>query len=531
MDKYIKDQYGAKQRAVRRATDWLERRAEDLRAEVRRGEDRIATYRAERGLAQGMHAAMDAEQITHLAEDLDRARVDLANAEARLDAARGRAGAAAQAAIAPSVVQLRAQQDQLMAQLQGQSGRLGANHPDAESLRRQYAEAQRGVAAEVDRVVAATEADLRAAQERVAALEQNLRNAQQDADRNAQAQVSLNAMMRDVEASRAQLQAVLERIQQTVQQAAIESSEAHEISQALPPEFPSFPRTGPMLAGAVAAGIALGLLLVYVLHLIDPTLTSGADIRAATGLTCFALLPQIGKRALGPLQPEDYVVRRPLTIFAEQVRALRAGLCLCAQRPRVVAVTAARPGEAKTLVTLALGRSARMSGERVAVVECDIRQPAIQQRLQGVGGPGLADVLRGEATLDSVLRKDPLTGMAYVAAGKPGGDTLGLFMSEAMARMLQELRQDYDLVLLDAPPVQAATEARVIAAIADATLLCVRWGSTPRAAVAYAIERLHETHANVVGAVMTRVDPRAHVRSGQADSEVYHRRSKRYCRS
>lgn len=535
MDVYIKDQYAAKQRAVRRATEWLEKRAVELRAEVRRSEDRIAAYRAERGLSQGMHATMDAEQMTHLSEDLVKARGELANAEARLDAARGRTGAAAQAAIAPSVVQLRTQQDQLSTQLQGLQTRVGARHPEAESLRRQLAEAQRGVTAEIQRVIAATDADLRAARERVGALEQNLRQASVEADHNAQAQIPLNAIMRDAEASRAQLQAVLERIQQTAQQAAIETPEAHEISQALPPERPSWPRTAPMLAASVAVGIVLGLLLVYAMHLADPTVNSGAELRAATGLACFALLPQVGGRALGPLRVEEYVVRRPLTAFAEQMRGLRAGLWLGAHRPGIVAVTAARPAEGKTIVTLCLARSARMSGERVVAVECDLRQPTFVRRLQGEGaardtGPGLADLLRGEATLEAVLRKDSLTGMAYVPAGKPGGDALGLFMSEAMGRMLQALRQDYDLVLLDAPPVQATTEARVIAALAEATLLCVRWRSTPRAVVAHAIELLQETHANLVGTVLTRVDPKAHVRSGHADGEVYHRRYRPYRR-
>ena len=222
MDIYIKDQYAAKHRAVDRATEWLDKRSAELRKDVHDGEDRIAAYRASQGLAQGMHAGMDAEEISNLAEDLVHARTALGNAEAKLDAARGRAGAAAQAAIAPSVVQLRALEDQISAQIQSQQGRLGSNHPEALGLQRQYADAQRAVAAEIARVVAATEAELRAARERVATLEQDLRNGEQAADRSAAAQVALNAMQRDVDASRQQLQAVLDSVQRTGQQAAIE---------------------------------------------------------------------------------------------------------------------------------------------------------------------------------------------------------------------------------------------------------------------------------------------------------------------
>ena len=99
-----------------------------------------------------------------------------------------------------------------------------------------------------------------------------------------------------------------------------------------------------------------------------------------------------------------------------------------------------------------------------------------------------------------------------------------------MEVLIKSVRQGYDLVLLDAPPVQAMTEARVIAAAADATLVCVRWRSTPQNTLLNALEMLHDAHAKVIGTVLTRVDSRAHLRSGYADAEVYHRRYKTYYR-
>jgi polysaccharide biosynthesis transport protein len=528
MDAYIKDQSSKKQGLVRKSADKLRQDEGELRETVRRAEDSIAAYRAGHALFQGMHAGLDAEQNTHLAEDLVRARTDLANAESRLDAARGRAGATAQAAIGPSVVRLRAQQEQLTAQLQAQGARLGPHHPETESVSRQLAETDRSINAEIARVVAATEADRRAAAGRVAILEQNLKDSQAEADKNAQAQIPLNAMVRDAEAARAQLQSVLERIQQTRQQSAIETPDAHEISIAVEPEQPSWPRTIPLMTAAAAAGVFLGLVLVYLLHLADRTLHSGEDARAATGLPCFALLPEVRGRALGHLRVEDYVVRRPLTMFAEQVRALRASLWLGVHRPRVIAVTAARPGEGKTLLTLALGRSASLAGERVLAIECDMRQPSFHRRLRDEEGPGLADLLKGQATLEDIIRKDTLSGMDFIQAGTRGGDILTLFLSEAMGHLLAELRQDYDLILLDAPPVQAMTEARVVAAIADATILCVRWRATPRDVLDNAMNLLEEAHATTIGTVLTRIDPRAYVRAGSADAEIYHRRYKRY---
>jgi capsular exopolysaccharide synthesis family protein len=532
MDIYIKDQFTAKAAAVRRATLWLDERAAALRAEVRKSEDRIAAYRAEHNFAQGMHAGLDAEKISHLNEDLIRARAELAAADARLDAARGRAGAAAQAAIAASVVPLRTNLEQLTAQLQAQSGRLGPNHPEAVGSRRQVDEARRAVDAEITRVVAATGQDRRAANERVTALEHNLQDARVDADAEAKARIPLNAMERDSEASRAQLLAVLERIQQTAQQHALETSEAHEISLALPPRQASWPRPLPTMGAAMAAGTLLGLMLVHLLHLTDSTLRSGEDVRTLVKLPCFALVPELTRRELRSASIDEFVTRRPLTAYSEQIRAVRAGLWLGAERPRVVAITAARPAEGKSVLALALARSAALSGEKVLLIDCDMRRPSLAQRLRAENGPGLSDLLGGNASILDVLHSDllgaPGGGMHFVPAGQPRGDTFGLFMGPEMARLLTEARREYALIVLDSPPVQAITEARVLAAVADATVVCVRWRATPRDVVTYALEMLEDAHANVAGVVLTRVDPRAHVRSGYADAEVYHRRYKAY---
>ena len=233
-------------------------------------------------------------------------------------------------------------------------------------------------------------------------------------------------------------------------------------------------------------------------------------------------------RAEGHRSIEDYAARKPLSPFAEQFRALRAGLSLWPDRPRIIAVTAARPKEGKTTVTQALGRLAAMNGERVIVLDCDLRhpsRPAMRSRALG-----LVDYLRERATLADVIRKDTVDRHGLHPGGKSEPNALGLLMSATMARLLQTLRDDYDLVLLDTPPAEAITDARIVAGLADATLLCVRWRATSRHVALHALELLEEAHANVVGAALTQVDVNVHVRSGYADAEVYHPRYGGYFR-
>jgi uncharacterized protein involved in exopolysaccharide biosynthesis/Mrp family chromosome partitioning ATPase len=521
---YVADQLDKKFAAVRRATDWLGGRAAELRAEVRAAEDRIAAYRAQQGLVQGVQAGLETEQASRLSADLVAARTDLAQARARLEAARGGAvGAeASQAAIAPSVVQARAQQDALAAQLQALLARLGPNHPQVLALREQLAEARRATGAEIARVVAANEADVRAAGAKVASLEAGLRAADARVGRDAQAQVPLNAMERDAEAARALLQAVLERIQQTAQQAAIETPDARLISPALPPPKPSSPRTPLLLAAATAAGLFLGLLLVHGADLLDGAIGTAAEVRASLGVACLGLLPRIRAR-IG--RPEDAIVRRPRSALAEQVRGVRAGLALGANPPRVVAITAARPGEGKTTLAIALGRAAALAGERVIVLDCDTRRPALGRRLGG-SGPGLAGCLGGVATAEQCVRTDAATPLEFIPAGTMGADAA--LPPEAMARLLRALRADYDLVLLDVPPALAVAEARALARAADAVVVCVRWRRTPAPVVRELIDLLEGAQARVAGVAITQVDPRTQRRAGGADAELYHRRYASY---
>jgi capsular exopolysaccharide synthesis family protein len=238
----------------------------------------------------------------------------------------------------------------------------------------------------------------------------------------------------------------------------------------------------------------------------------------------------VSRRTLRRGRLYNYALDQPLSPFAEQIRALRAGLWMERARPRIVAITAARPSEGKTTVTLALARCAAMCGERVVVIDCDVRQPSIGRTLGMDGGAGLIDCLQGRAALAEVIRHDKPTGLAVIPAGTLQVNALSMFMSETMAQLLQQLRQDYDLIVLDAPPAHAMTDARVIASMAEATVLCLRWRSTSHGVVRDAVGLLEEAQASVAGVALTRVDVRAHVRSGYADAEVYRPRYGGYFR-
>jgi capsular exopolysaccharide synthesis family protein len=222
--------------------------------------------------------------------------------------------------------------------------------------------------------------------------------------------------------------------------------------------------------------------------------------------------------------PRDAPLNKPFSVFSEQMRALRTGLSLCTANggpPRVIAITAARPGEGKTTLTIALARALAASGLRVAAIDGDIRQPSFDAVFYALGAAGLTDHLANLSPLDGIILQDRLSPLHVIAAGTQARDALSLFLSPALPAVLTELRNRYDVVLIDVPPAFALAEARVLARAADATLLCVRWGDTPSRVVRAAITLLQEAGVNLAGAALTRVNGGQHGRSGFPDAEIY----------
>jgi capsular exopolysaccharide synthesis family protein len=529
-DLYIADQLEAKFNAVRRANDWLDSRVAQLRQELQQTESRIATLRASSGLTRGVSAGLSTEQVSRINTDLIEARNLLATADARLAAARGGGGADLTALGASNLISQRSALDTARAELERLSATLGSNHPDVRAARSKVNDAQRAVGSETGRVVQALDAEARAARARVRSLEDALRQQEAKVNQSQTAEIQVAALERDAEASRSLLRAVLERSQQTVSQTAIEKADARVLSPATVPGSPSFPKVTLFVAAAVILGVLFGLLVIWFLEQADSTMRSGDEVRASLGLPCLALVPMLRRGLLGRHRVEDYVVRKPLSPFSESMRTLRAALWLGAEPPRVVVITAARPGEGKTTTSVALARSAAMNGERVLLIDCDVRQPSLGRIFRAEGAAGVTDLLLGQAVLERIIRRDHLSSLDYIPAGAAEIHSLGLFMSEAMAGLLDRVRRDYDLIVLDAPPALAMADARVVARLADATLLCVKWRDTPRSVVRNSLGLLEEAHARVVGAALTQVDARVHGRSGYADAEVYHPRYGGYFR-
>jgi capsular exopolysaccharide synthesis family protein len=169
-----------------------------------------------------------------------------------------------------------------------------------------------------------------------------------------------------------------------------------------------------------------------------------------------------------------------------------------------------------------------LSGKRTVIVETDLRRPAVHRKLEVPRTPGLVELLAGEAKLAQVLHRDERSGAYVIPAGRVTTDPAELLASPEMRHTIEALAADFELVILDSPPVIAVSDPRLLAPQVDATILVVRWAQTPRDVAGLAAKQIEESGGRLIGVVLSMVDSKKHARYGFSDSAYYYGPVKKY---
>ena len=198
--------------------------------------------------------------------------------------------------------------------------------------------------------------------------------------------------------------------------------------------------------------------------------------------------------------------------------------------PRILLLTSALPGEGKTTVALTLARLAAASGEKVIVIDADLRRPRVHGALDMENGKGLVELLAGHATFDQVVRNSDKDGkgFSFISAGHSTPHATELIRSQQMRRFIRALANNYSLVIIDSPPVLPVADAKVLATLVDKVVYIVHWHDTRREIVAQAVKQLREVGANFAGVVLNQVDVRRHAEYSYSDSGYYYGRYRKY---
>jgi polysaccharide biosynthesis transport protein len=284
------------------------------------------------------------------------------------------------------------------------------------------------------------------------------------------------------------------------------------------PLVPSFPKTKLLLVLAAVGSTMAGFGAAIAREKAAPTFRSSEEIEIETGLRTLALVPLIDN----PQAPPEEALASPASLYGEAIRTAYMTLLL-RQRLKIIVVTSARSGDGKTTLAASLALIAAKSGRKVLLVDADLCTAGASRTFRLAGHEGLAELVDGSKQFAEVVAAAGANpNFHFLAAGTPGKVLAARSGLDSSSGLFRRLREEYDLVVIDSPPVLAVADAMAMSAQADATLFAVRWGATPRAAVKLGLKRLHtSTHGAPVGVVLTMVDPRKHSRSGYADSAFY----------
>jgi polysaccharide biosynthesis transport protein len=525
---YITQQLEQKFDARQKANTWLGERLSRLREEVETAERAVETARASQGVVQGRDAGLVNEQLSQLNTQLVMARAENSTSQAQLRSVESAVSARGIRAVfdvtdSTLVNGLRAQETTLRQREAELLNNLGPRHPQVVDLKAQINSVVNEINNEANNRLRALRNQAAVAQQRVASLEQSMGNLEQESARINQSDVQIRALQREADANRALFENFLARSKET-QSVDLEQPNAWIVSTASAPLAPSFPRKPLFIAVALVLATGLGLILVFLAEQLERGMQTQDDVERMLHLPSLGMIPLVKRNRLSRKPPQDYALDKPASAYSQAVKSLFTSLIIAHQRKgtgNIVLLTSAVPGEGKSALVATLARVTAIAGRRVLIVDCDLRRPNIHRSLNLPNQYGLADFLSGNATLPDVMRTDSRTGADVITAGSPTDNPEEIIRNPLFDQMLFNLRPQYDLILLDAPPVLPVSDTRILAEKASQCVVVVKWRRTPRKLVQLAIRQLTDAGANIAGVALNQVDTSKAARYGSGEVEYY----------
>jgi tyrosine-protein kinase Etk/Wzc len=323
------------------------------------------------------------------------------------------------------------------------------------------------------------------------------------------------------------------RLKEAELRVAVQDVSARVVDPAILPDDPVKPNIPVSLVFALILGGVLGLGGALARDAMDTTVRTRNDLQDALGLTVLGSIPRVPGRANGrrlgrdrqPQAPRLVTGQDPRSPYVEAYRSLRTNITFAGDtRPRTLVFTSALPGDGKSTTAVNLALTLAQQEAAVLLVDADLRRGALHDLFDGDREPGLSDVIRGGASLDEAIqsvRPGETSRLHFLATGPLPSNPAELLGSDAMHRLLDEWRTRYEMVILDAPPLNVVSDAAILGTRADGVLLVARSGVTDRGAARLAMEQLEKVRASVLGTVLHDLDLRQEPRAAAAHAYLH----------
>jgi capsular exopolysaccharide synthesis family protein len=383
---------------------------------------------------------------------------------------------------------------------------LDVNHPRAKAIRASIESTQSKIRSEIQNVVKAVQTGFEASEAQEKNLGAALQAQKSEVLTMSQDSIQFGTLKRDVDSTRQIYDNLLQRARETGISTALRTTNVRIVDPAEVPRSPASPNRPLNLMAGVFGGLLLGVVLGFFFEYLDNRIKTPDEIKAYLGVPALGLLPVV--RGLAAGQPYPILNGSAWPKLNEAFRTLRTNVIFSSaeQGCRSIVVTSTGPNEGKTLVSANFAISLAEAGLRVLLLDADMRRPKLHDVFQIEQEPGLSNLVVGGTKASDAIKKTSIQGLWVLPAGRIPPNPAELLGSSRFLEFLKSFSTHFDWVVIDTPPVMAVADAAVVAHSVTGVLFVVRSEMVGRHAAQTALEQLDNTRANIVGAVLNRVD-------------------------
>jgi len=523
IDKYIERSFQSNYAATQRISGWLNTQLDGLRKNLESSQSNMVGYQKDLGLVGlSLYGRGENGSGSILTSSLDEMIKQSADAgvnrmmkEALYNAIKDSPPDVVDTTAMLADPELLASKQSLL-QLQNEyasmSNTYGKAYPKLQALQSQIDDLKKKIADEERNAVAAAQKEYEAAKAYEGTLNKALDGQEQLLFGKGEQAAKFEFALEQYESNRLLYDGLQERLQQAAVLSGLHSTSIQIVDSADIPSSPSFPRKRVNLAIGGAVGLLLGFGLALLAEGLDVNLKTITEIEEGLGLPLLTAIPAVKTEEITPEIFREHAIATAGTSWsriAEALRSMRTSILLSSpgSPPKAILIASARPSEGKSSIATLFGITLALGGSRVLVMDADLRRPSVHLRFRTGKHSGLSSVLSGKSELrEAVVEWPALPNLHLMPAGPTPPLPSELLGSRQMQDLFVTLRQEYDFVILDTPPVLAVTDALVISRLTDAVILVVRYGIVQRHVAQRAIDLLERAGAHLLGVAINAVD-------------------------
>jgi succinoglycan biosynthesis transport protein ExoP len=546
---YIDDQQEAKLQANRTASTWLQERLRQLQEQAAAAERAKVEFKQQNNILSADGKRLDEVNVANVNERLLAARNYSSEVLARLTRLESTIrtwnpttssiadlvtytkqesgkpsmdGTTSDELGSPILTSLRQQYLDLSRREADWSTKYGREHGAVVDLRKRLVGLRASALEELQRIAAVLKNDYAIAQQQQVELEKQLGRVISEAKTVNNAAVSLQELESNASTYRSMYESFLQRYTGAVQQDSYPLVETRLISSASALSTKVKPRPllvfGFSLMGGLALGVGAGLLR----DLMDRVFRTRTQVQSQLQIPCISLVPfvkrsDLSREKLVEKASGERTVRRdasmfwrvvesPSATFAEAIRSIKLAIHYKGKGSnRVIGFTSALPNEGKSTIAAAVAQLTAKVGGRAIIIDCDLRIPSLSRRWAPNASLGITDVISGARSLEETVWKDPTTNLFFL----PAVQTAPLFASEvleseSLKKLIDRLRESFDIVIVDLPPLVPIVDARAAIHLVDCMILVIEWGRTEIDVVRHALNTTPDLHQVIIGAALNK---------------------------